>query len=113
MPVCTGPLRQLAFGMLRYEVSVTVREDLRTRFEEYFTAKHILEILATGCFASIRFDQGDSGSYRTVYHAATREDLGRYLKDHAMHFRADFAAHFPEGVTPSREVWTALATWER
>jgi hypothetical protein len=98
--------------MLRYEVSVTVREDLRPRFEEYFTAKHILEILATGCFTRIRFDRGDSGAYRTVYHAATRADLDRYLRDHAPHFRADFAQHFPDGVTPAREVWTDLAQWE-
>jgi hypothetical protein len=98
--------------MLRYEVTVTVREDLRERFEAYFTATHILEILATGCFTDIRFDRSDGGAYRTVYHAATRADLDRYLHDHAPHFRADFAAHFPEGVTPARENWTALAAWE-
>ena len=98
--------------MLRYEVTVTVREDLRARFEEYFTSKHIPEILATRCFTDIRFDKSDSGSYRTVYHAAARADLDRYLQQHAAHFRADFATHFPEGVTPARENWTAVAEWE-
>jgi hypothetical protein len=98
--------------MLRYEVTVTVREELRARFEEYFVAKHIPEILAIGCFSDIRFDRSDGGAYRTVYHAATRADLERYLQQHATHFRADFAQHFPEGVTPARENWTAVAEWE-
>ena len=98
--------------MLRYEVTVAVREDLGPRFEAYFTSKHIPEILATGCFLDIRFDRSDDGRYRTVYHAAARADLERYLQQHAAHFRADFAQHFPEGVTPARENWTALAEWE-
>ncbi|MEO6066998.1 MAG: DUF4286 family protein [Gemmatimonadales bacterium] len=97
--------------MLRYEVTVTVREDLRKRFEEYFTSKHIPEILATGCFLDIRFDRSDAGGYRTVYHAATRADLDRYLTEHTARFRADFLAHFPEGVTPARENWTELRYW--
>jgi hypothetical protein len=97
--------------MLRYEVTVQVREDLVQRFEAYFTTKHIPDILATGCFEDIRFDRADSGLFRTVYHAATRADLDRYLKDHAAHFRADFAGHFPEGVTPSRENWTEIQSW--
>ena len=98
--------------MLRYEVTVTVRDDLRARFEEYFTSRHIPEILATGCFTDIRFDRSDGGVYRTVYHATSRADLDRYLQVHAASFRADFATHFPEGCTPSRENWTALAAWE-
>lgn len=98
--------------MLRYEVTVVVREELRARFEEYFLSKHIPEILATRCFLEIRFDRSDSGSYRTVYHAAARADLDRYLQQHAAHFRADFATHFPDGVTPARENWTAVAEWE-
>jgi hypothetical protein len=97
--------------MLRYEVTVQVREDLRGPFEAYFVSKHIPEILATGCFTDIRFDRADSGSFRTVYHAATRADLDRYFKDHAAHFRADFANHFPEGVSPSRENWTKIRSW--
>lgn len=99
--------------MIRYEVVVTVRDDLRERFEEYFRRKHIPEILATGCFVEIRFDRSDGGSYRTVYHAATRADLERYLAEHTARFRANFAAHFPEGVTPAREVWTELQAWDR
>lgn len=97
--------------MLRYEVTVLVRDDLRDAFERYFVTKHIPEILATGCFVDIRFDRADSGAFRTVYHAATRVDLDRYLSAHAAHFRKDFTDHFPEGVTPSRENWTELQAW--
>ena len=99
--------------MLRYEVTVQVRADLAERFERYFIEKHIPEILATGCFLDIRFERGDAGAYRTSYHAATRAELDRYLARHAAGFRADFAKHFPDGVTPSRENWTELKTWAR
>ena len=97
--------------MIRYEVTVQVRDDLRDRFERYFIDTHIPEILATGCFVDIRFEQGDAGAYRTSYHAATRAGLDRYLDQHAAGFRADFAAHFPDGVTPSRENWTEVRSW--
>jgi hypothetical protein len=98
--------------VFRYEVVVTVREDLRERFEQYFRTKHIPEILATGCFTEIRFDRSDTGAFRTVYHAVARADLERYLSEHTARFRADFSAHFPDGVTPTREVWTELQSWD-
>jgi len=97
--------------MIRYEVVVVVREELRERFEAYFLTKHIPEILATGCFLEIRFDRADSGAFRTVYHAATRADLDRYLTEHTARFRADLARDFPEGLTPSREIWTEIKAW--
>ena len=98
--------------MIRYEVTVVVREDLRERFERYFIDTHIPEILATGCFLDIRFDRSDAGSYRTVYHAATRADLDRYLAEQTARFRADFVKHFPDGVTATRENWTELKAYE-
>lgn len=98
--------------MIRYEVTVEVREELRTKFEEYFVRKHIPEILATGCFVDIRFDRGDGGAFRTVYHAATRADLERYLQEHTTRFRADFNAHFPDGVSASRENWAEIKGWK-
>ena len=99
--------------MIRYEVTVLVRADLRDAFERYFIAKHIPEILATGCFLDIRFDRADSGAFRTVYHAATRADLDRYLTEHTARFRADLGRDFPEGITPSRENWTEIRSWQR
>lgn len=99
--------------MIRYEVTVVVREELTERFERYFIDTHIPEILATGCFIDIRFERSDAGSYRTVYHAATRADLDRYLTRHTAHFRADFLKRFPEGVTATRENWTELRAYAR
>ena len=51
--------------MVVYEVQVEVREDLRAAFETYMREKHLPEILATGCFAAIRFDRSEEGLYRT------------------------------------------------
>jgi hypothetical protein len=42
----------------------------------------------------------------------TQADLDRYLEHHTEALRADFAAHFPEGVSLSREVWVTLERWD-
>ena len=99
--------------MVSYEVRVEVREDLMPDFERYMTGQHLPEILATGCFRAIRFEFLEGGRYRTRYEADAREGVDRYLRDHAPHFRDDFAAHFPEGCSVSREVWDALRSFER
>ncbi|HJU83652.1 MAG TPA: DUF4286 family protein [Holophagaceae bacterium] len=94
--------------MVAYEVTVSVREDLAEPFERYMRDKHIPEILATGCFTRIRFEQASPTLFRTRYEAASRADLDRYLGGHTAHFRQDFLAHFPEGCAPSREIWDPL-----
>ena len=99
--------------MVRYEVVVDATPELAGRFEAYMRRKHIPAILATGCFAEIRFQRGDGGRFRTTYAAAGREDLERYLADHTAAFRADFLDHFPEGVGAVREVWSDLEVWTR
>jgi hypothetical protein len=73
---------------------------------------HIPEVLATGCFQAADLVRSSSGRYRTTYVARTQGDLDRYLETHTAALRADFAAHFPEGVTLSREVWVTVERWE-
>jgi hypothetical protein len=97
--------------MVAYEVKVEVREDLAGAFERYMREKHIPEILATGCFKAIRFEQASPTLFRSRYEAASQKDLDRYMGEHTAAFRADFMAHFPEGCTPSREVWEGLQAW--
>ncbi len=63
--------------MIFYEVSVEVRADLCSAFEDYMRGKHLPEILATGCFAYIRFDQASETMYRTCYQAESVEDYER------------------------------------
>lgn len=94
--------------MILYEVSVEVRADLCSAFEDYMRGKHLPEILATGCFAYIRFDQASETMYRTCYQAESVEDYERYLNQHASAMRADFMQHFPEGCVPSRQVFREL-----
>lgn len=94
--------------MVRYEVRVLVRADLQPAFETYMADKHLPEILATGCFASIRFERSEDGGFRSCYEAASEADLERYLAEHTLRFREDFLAHFPEGCEVRREVWAEL-----
>lgn len=97
--------------MILYEVSVAVRADLCAVFENYMREKHIPEIWATGCFMKIHFDKASDNLYRTSYQAATQADYERYLVEHATSLRADFMQHFPEGCTPSRQVFESVQEW--
>jgi cytochrome b len=97
---------------LRYEVTVEVEPALAETFVRYMSGKHIPEVLATGCFRRIRLDRAGPTTFRTVYEAATPDDLDRYLRNHTAGFRADFASHFPAGVTATRAIWTQVALWE-
>ncbi|HSC58325.1 MAG TPA: DUF4286 family protein [Gemmatimonadales bacterium] len=99
--------------MIRYEVMLEVEPQLTAGLEDYMRGKHIPEILATGCFEDIRFEQAGEGRFRTSYHAATPADLERYLSRHTSGFRASLLEYFPRGVTAVRETWTELETWTR
>lgn len=96
--------------MVRYEVTADVSPELVDQFLVYMRATHIPQIFATGCFASIAFDRATATRFRTRYEAAQRADLDRYLEQHTARYRADFAAHFPTGVTLARELWEEVAS---
>ena len=99
-------------GGVRYEVTLEVESALAEPVVRYLSEKHIPEILSTGCFRSIRLDRAGPTTLRTAYEAARRQDLERYLRDHTTAFRADFAAHFPAGVSVTRVTWSQVAVWE-
>jgi hypothetical protein len=94
--------------MTVYEVTVAVEPDRAEAFSRYMLEKHIPEILATGCFRTIRFERSEEGRFRTRYEAEGPDDLERYLLEHTARFRADFAAHFPSGCTATRDTWEAV-----
>lgn len=97
--------------MIAYEVTAEMEQRLSGRYERYMRT-HIPEVLATGCFHAAVLARSAAGRYRTSYLARTQADLDRYLEHHTAALRADFAANFPEGVSLSREVWTAVERWE-
>lgn len=97
--------------MITYEVTAEVREDLRTRYEVYMRDRHIPDVLATGLFAGASFMRGDDGRFRSRYLFTDRDAHERYLSTHAARLRADFASHFPEGVTLTRDTWTVVRKW--
>lgn len=97
--------------MITYEVTATVREDLRKRYEVYMRERHIPDLLLTGLFAGAQFLRDDEGRFRARYELVDRAALERYLGTHAARLRADFEKHFPEGVTAHREIWSGLMQW--
>lgn len=99
--------------MIRYEVRLACDPTRAEAVEAYMIGRHIPDVLATGCFAGgAHFDRDESGAFRTTYLAASREEFERYVATHAERLRAEFLAHFPDGVVPTRELWNELAAWE-
>jgi hypothetical protein len=98
--------------MVLYEVTLEVDPALVAPLTTYMRTIHIPTIHQTGCFRSISFQRASSTRFRTSYHAASAAELERYLLVHAEEFRADFRAHFPTGVTITREIWTEETVWE-
>jgi Domain of unknown function (DUF4286) len=97
--------------MPNYEVTLEVDPDRVGEVESYMRTEHIPEILRTGCFSRVTFERSDSGRFRTRYEAASQEALDAYFRDHAERLRQDFRGRFPQGVVPSREVWTEIERW--
>lgn len=97
--------------LISYEVTATVREDLRARYEVYMRERHIPDLLLTGLFLGAQFLRGDDGRYRFRYELADRESLERYLTMHAPRLRADVTAHFPDGISFERDTWSGVMAW--
>lgn len=97
--------------MVTYEVTTLVDPGLIEAYEGFMRQCHIPEVLATGFFQEAVFTRAAAGRYRVRYEAPSEAALERYLAQHAPRLRAEFASHFPAGVTVSREVWVALQQW--
>jgi hypothetical protein len=97
--------------MILYEVTAHPDEPSRSAYETFMRQTHIPDVFATGCFVAAHFEEATGGHFRTTYVAADQEQLDRYLAQYAPRMRADFAEHFPSGVSLSREVWRVLENW--
>jgi hypothetical protein len=97
--------------MIAYEVIVDVAPELVDQYLAYMLIRHVSDVMATGCFVGAEFAQAGDSRFRQRYMALSREDLDRYLADHAVRLREDFARHFPNGTAVTREVWDLHKTW--
>jgi hypothetical protein len=97
--------------MITYEITALVRADLRAAYQAYMTARHIPDLLATGCFAHASLAQSTPGRYRVRCDAHDRAALDRYLAQHAPGLRRHFVDTFPDGIDVSREEWVVLTAW--
>lgn len=97
--------------MITYEVTATVRDDLRSRYEVFMRERHVPDVLLTGLFVGAHLLRADDGRFRTRYELNDRSALERYLATHATRLRADLTAHFPEGVELERDIWNELIAW--
>ncbi len=97
--------------MIIYEITAIVRSDLVEAYEKYMRERHIPDLLETGYFRGAKFMCAGENRYRIQYEASDRKTLDDYLSSEASRLRADFLAHFGEGVELSRENWEVLQIW--
>ena len=97
--------------MVAYEVTVEVAAELADQFLAYMLIRHVPDLMSTGCFVGADFSQASETRFRQRYVAFSREDLDRYLAEHAVRLREDFAKQFPNGAAVTREVWTVHKAW--
>ena len=95
-----------------YEVTAVVKTELVEAYEKYMRERHIPDLLATKYFHAAYFTRTLENRYRIQYHARDEDILRDYLAIEAERLRADFIAHFPEGIELSREVWAVLHSWQ-
>lgn len=98
--------------MIIYEITAEVRADLVEAYEKYMLERHIPDLLATGFFSGAKMARAGENRYRIGYEARDRTALDDYLETEAARLRADFMAHFAEGIEVSRENWEVLRVWE-
>ena len=98
--------------MVIYEITATVRADLIEEYEKYMRETHIPDLLATGFFGGARIALAGTVRYRIQYEAYDQKALDEYLATEAARLRADFLAHFPQGVELTRENWEVLQIWK-
>jgi len=99
--------------MVIYEITAVVQPNLVEAYEKYMRGRHIPDLIETKYFHAAYFTRTTDNRYRIQYHAHDEAALKEYLETEAERLRADFAAHFPEGVEVVREVWEVVQTWEK
>lgn len=99
-----------AAGPVVYEVTAEVAPARRAAYESYMRG-HVTDVLATGAFVGATLERADAGFYRVRYVARDRAALDWYLAERSPALRADFARHFPDGVTLAREMLEVLVRW--
>ena len=97
--------------MIAYEVTVEVAEELIESFLGFMRSRHIPRVLATGCFAHAELGRATETRFRQRYLADNLPDLERYLERYAPALREDYAKHFPEGTSLTREIWEEVGRW--
>jgi hypothetical protein len=89
--------------MIIYEITATPSADLVEQYEKYMRETHIPDLLATGFFSGAKITRAGENRYRIQYEARDRQALDEYLATEAARLRADFMAHFAEGIEVTRE----------
>jgi 3-hydroxyisobutyrate dehydrogenase-like beta-hydroxyacid dehydrogenase len=94
-----------------YEVAARVNQALTEQFEAFVTETHLPDVIRTGCYLHACLERASVGAYRVMHYAVSRDDVERYVAQHAPALRTHFEARFPTGVMLTRTIWEDQARW--
>ncbi len=103
--------------MIKYNVSVSVPQDLAGEWESWMREKHIADVVATGKFVSAQLwrvlepENGDMVQFSMEYLAEDLAEYEEYRATFAPSLQADHTAIFGTRVTASRRVLREIQQW--
>ncbi len=103
--------------MIKYNVSVSVPQDLVGEWESWMREKHIADVVATGKFISAQLwrvlepESADMVQFSVEYIAENLAEYEEYRAKYAPALQADHTAIFGTRVTASRRVLSEIQQW--
>lgn len=103
--------------MIKYNVSVSVPQDLAGEWESWMREKHIADVVATSKFVSAQLwrvlepESADMVQFSVEYIAENLADYEEYRATYAPALQADHTAIFGAKVTASRRVLSDIQQW--
>lgn len=103
--------------MIKYNVSVSVPQDLAGEWESWMREKHIADVVATGKFTSAQLwrvlepESDGVVQFSVEYIAENLADYEEYRTNFAPGLQAEHTALFGARVTASRRVLRAVQQW--
>lgn len=103
--------------MIKYNVSVSVPQDLAGEWESWMREKHIADVVATGKFISAQLwrvlepESADMVQFSVEYIAENLAEYEEYRAKYAPALQADHTAIFGTRVTASRRVLCEIQQW--
>lgn len=99
--------------MILYNVTVSIDESIHEDWLDWMRAKHVPEVMATGCFVEARIskvhgEEEGGFTFAMSYVATNQEKYDEYQNNHAAALQAEHNARYAGNVAAFRTMLTIL-----